>query len=78
MDQDEIDELPPSVTVELQVYCPEFEEFARTVLESASYDSLVEDVGAALDLYFPFLDSIHLIYSFHFLLRLKSILTSTV
>ena len=78
VDQDEIDELPPSVTVELQVYCPEFEEFARTVLESASYDSLVGDVGAALDLYFPFLDSIHLIYSFHFLLRLKSILTSTV
>ena len=50
--QEKIDELHPSVTVELQVYCPEFEEFARTVLESAGYDSLVADVGAALDLYF--------------------------
>ena len=52
VDQKEIDELHPSVTVELQVYCPEFEEFARTVLELAGYDSFVADVGAALGLYF--------------------------
>ena len=51
-DQEKIDELHPSVAVELQVYCPEFEEFARTMLESAGYDSLVADVGAAHDLYF--------------------------
>ena len=48
---DEIDELYPSVTVELQDYSPEFGEFARTVLESAGYNSHVTDVGAALDLY---------------------------
>ena len=52
VDQKEIDELHPSVTVEFQVYCPEFEEFARTVLELAGYDSFVADVGAALGLYF--------------------------
>ena len=52
VDHEEIDELYPSVTVELQDYCPEFGEFARTVLDSAGYDSHVANVGAALDLYF--------------------------
>ena len=52
VDHEEIDELYPSVTVELQDCCPEFGEFVRTVLESAGYDSHVADVGAALDLYF--------------------------
>ena len=52
VDNDKIDELYPSVTVELQEYSPEFGEFARTVLESAGYNSQVADVGAALDLYF--------------------------
>ena len=32
MDNEEIDELYPSVTVELRDYCPEFGEFARAVL----------------------------------------------
>ena len=44
--------MSPSVTVELQDYCPKFGEFARPVLESTGYDSHVADVGAALDLYF--------------------------
>ena len=35
VDHEEIDELYPSVTVELQDYCAEFGEFARTVIESA-------------------------------------------
>ena len=52
MDHEEIDELYPSVTVELQDYSLEFGEFARTVLESAGYNSHVVDVGAELDLYF--------------------------
>ena len=52
MDHEEIDELYPSVTVELQDYCAEFGEFACTVLESAGYDSHVADAGVALDLYF--------------------------
>ena len=52
VDNEEIDELYPSVTVELQDHSPEFGEFARTVLESAGYNSHVTDVGAALDLYF--------------------------
>ena len=51
MDNEEIDELYPSVTVELQDYCHEFGEFTRTVLESAGYDSHVADAGAALDLF---------------------------
>ena len=52
VDHEEIDELYPSVTVELQDYSLEFGEFARTVLESAGYNSHVVDVGAELDLYF--------------------------
>ena len=52
VDHEEIDELYPSVTVELQDYCAEFGEFERTVLESAGCDSHVADVGASLDLYF--------------------------
>ena len=48
VDHEEIDELHPSVTVELQDYCHEFGEFTRTVLESAGYDSHVADAGAAL------------------------------
>ena len=52
VDHEEIDELYPSVTVELRDYCPEFGEFARTVLGSTGYDSQVADVGVALDLYF--------------------------
>ena len=49
VDNEEIDELYPSVTVELQDYSPEFGEFARTVLESAGCNSRVADVRAALD-----------------------------
>ena len=52
VDNEEIDELYPSVTVELQDYSPKFGEFARTVLESTGYNRHVADVGAALDLYF--------------------------
>ena len=52
VDNEEIDELYPSVTVELQDYSPKSGEFARTVLESAGYNRHVADVGAALDLYF--------------------------
>ena len=52
MDNEEIDEFYPSVTVELQDYSLEFGEFVWTVLESAGYNSHVADVGAALDLYF--------------------------
>ena len=50
VDHKEIDELYPSVTVELQDYSLDFVEFAPTVFESAGYDSHVADVGAALDL----------------------------
>ena len=52
VDNEEIDALYPSVTVELQDYSPECGEFAGTVLESPGYNSHVADVGAALDLYF--------------------------
>ena len=52
VDHKEMDELYASVTIELQDYCAEFGEFARTVLESAGCDSHVADVGASLDLYF--------------------------
>ena len=52
VDHEEIDELYHSVTVELQDYSPKFGEFARTVLESAGYNSHAADVGAALNLYF--------------------------
>ena len=52
VDHEEIGELYPSVTVELQDYSLGFGEYARTVLESDGYNSYVVDVGAALDLYF--------------------------
>ena len=52
VDHEKIDELYPSVTVELQDYSPEFGEFVRTVLESAGYNSHEADVGTALHLYF--------------------------
>ena len=52
MDNEEIDELYLSATVELQDYSPEFGELARTVFESAGYKSHAADVVAALDLYF--------------------------
>ena len=58
VDHEEIDELYPSVTVELQDYCLEFGELARTTLSSAGYDSHVADAGAALDLYLFFLTKI--------------------
>ena len=52
VDNEEIDELYPAVTVELQYYSPEFGEFALTMLELAGCNSHVADVGAALDSYF--------------------------
>ena len=55
VDHEEIDELYASVTVELQDHYPEFGEFARTLLESTSYNSHVADASAALDLYTFFL-----------------------
>ena len=49
---EEIDELYPSVTVELKDYSPECGEFARPVLESADWKSTVADAAATLDSYF--------------------------